>query len=300
VHERTNGTVAGPIVVRTSGKYTVPLASPSGPLLFRAAAGPPRRVLDRAQDTLGALAAAPDVIRSRLPRQLADEVAGPLRCVAEEYVDGGPPRTIGPALMDELIEFLVAVHATGEVRPAREDELRERFEAQAAAMAWAVGSQVRGVLDSLPQRLARDLAGVPLGRQHGDFWNENLIVAGGRLRGVVDWDWSEDAGLPGFDLLDLLALGEHATREFTQARRLRELLWPLAVGGGGPEVDRYCAATGTPSGPVPLHALVAAHWLDRTARTFDGWDPRRNMPDWANENVAEPLRFFAGAFGGAA
>ncbi len=42
--------------------------------------------------------------------------------------------------------------------------------------------------------------------QHGDLWSGNLLVSGGRLSGVVDWDTWHPAGLPGVDLLHLFSM----------------------------------------------------------------------------------------------
>jgi aminoglycoside phosphotransferase (APT) family kinase protein len=42
--------------------------------------------------------------------------------------------------------------------------------------------------------------------QHGDLWSGNLLISGGRLSGVVDWDTWHPAGLPGVDLLQLFSM----------------------------------------------------------------------------------------------
>ncbi len=46
---------------------------------------------------------------------------------------------------------------------------------------------------------------VPAVMRHGDLWTGNLLVSRGRLCGVIDWDASDPAAVPGSDLLQLVA-----------------------------------------------------------------------------------------------
>ena len=49
--------------------------------------------------------------------------------------------------------------------------------------------------------------------RHGDLWSGNLLVAGRRLTGVLDWDAWHPAAVPGTDLLHLVATEQaHRTR----------------------------------------------------------------------------------------
>jgi aminoglycoside phosphotransferase (APT) family kinase protein len=74
----------------------------------------------------------------------------------------------------------------------------------------SLGSALDGVADAISARFGRGavadiaslgalhgrLAGhrVPAGVVHGDFWPGNLLIAGGRIRGVIDWEMSRRSG----------------------------------------------------------------------------------------------------------
>ena len=287
----------GAAVMHLSGKLTLPLGSPDGRLMLRLAGGPPREVLERGVDVVSRLARARPQLTRFLARSLHADRVGPVAFTIEPLLDGHHPGELDDRLRADAVAFLVDLHGADEVRTAPEPELRERFAGQAALLAPYVGQAERALLDALSARLGQALADVPLGRMHGDFWNESILVRGGRLRGVIDWDWSSADALPGLDLLDLLALGHRATRALDPGRRLREMLWPLVHQGGGRELHDYGAALGFTTGPRTVAALIAAHWLDRTSRVAGadgGRDPRLRQRSWVESNVEDPLRFLVG------
>jgi aminoglycoside phosphotransferase (APT) family kinase protein len=53
-------------------------------------------------------------------------------------------------------------------------------------------------------------AAIPAVLEHGDLWAGNLLAADGRLTGVVDWDNWHPAGVPGADLLHVIAMTRRA------------------------------------------------------------------------------------------
>jgi hypothetical protein len=63
-------------------------------------------------------------------------------------------------------------------------------QAEAALFAWA-GDRATRLAAARP---------LPLGGVHGDFWMGNLLVAGGEVRGVVDWERGQASGLPFADI----------------------------------------------------------------------------------------------------
>ena len=70
------------------------------------------------------------------------------------------------------------------------------------------------VLEPLAGRMRQVLSRQLSITQHGDLWSGNLLVRSGRLTGVVDWDAWHPAGVPGADLLHLVATEEtHRTRQ---------------------------------------------------------------------------------------
>jgi aminoglycoside phosphotransferase (APT) family kinase protein len=72
-----------------------------------------------------------------------------------------------------------------------------------------------GAADRLPERaaalrrlssdLAVTLAELPGILRHGDLWSGNLLVDRRWLSGLIDWDAAHPAGVPGADLLQLVA-----------------------------------------------------------------------------------------------
>lgn len=79
----------------------------------------------------------------------------------------------------------------------------------------AVEADLRGIVARVPSRAERtgrladaigaDVAGLPAVLRHGDLWTGNLLVADGTLSGIVDWDAAHPAGVPGSDLLQVVA-----------------------------------------------------------------------------------------------
>jgi len=58
---------------------------------------------------------------------------------------------------------------------------------------------------SLGRRVGTTVATLPSVLGHGDLWAGNLLVEGGRLTGLIDWDAWHSRAAPGTDLLHLVA-----------------------------------------------------------------------------------------------
>ena len=125
------------------------------------------------------------------------------------------------------------------------------------------------------------------GWAHGDFWTANLLVAGDRLTGVLDWDGATADGLPLSDLLHLLAHADRESRRLPHGRRCLERLWPLARRGDDPALLAYCEATELP--PDALEPLAVAYWLERVARDLRTFADRAGRLAWIDVNVLRPL-----------
>jgi Ser/Thr protein kinase RdoA (MazF antagonist) len=82
----------------------------------------------------------------------------------------------------------------------------------------ALEADLHGIVGGVPSRaertgrLAESIAGelaagpsVPSVLRHGDLWAGNLLVADGGLSGIIDWDAADRAGVPGSDLVQLVA-----------------------------------------------------------------------------------------------
>lgn len=141
----------------------------------------------------------------------------------------------------------------------------------------------REPLEAVAERCARELDGIPGVLRHGDLWTGNLLVRGGRLSGVVDWEAWHPAGVPGTDLLHLLAarrLLEGATmaelwlRRPWMDRRFRELLVDSR-----PELSEADLSSGL------LEAIGVAWWSGLVASKLHRFPAYADRPGWAREHV---------------
>jgi aminoglycoside phosphotransferase (APT) family kinase protein len=279
---------AGPLERTTtrvlpSGKLLVLLRGAGGDrYVLRLAAGPARAFLDRSAAALERLAAS--AVGDRVIAPLATGEAGVARWVADPWAPGAHPRALDPELRDACVDFLVALHEA----PAEDADPLARLERHAEALAAAAPAQA-GALPGLLEVVRTRLAGLPAGWQHGDFWNENLMAADGRLAAVLDWDWVAGDALPLLDVFDLAALGPRKTRFLTPGPRVLDVLLPLARAGGDDLVRAYARRRGIPADPATLEALAVAYWMDRAGRELRPFDERRDIPAWVAANVERPL-----------
>ena len=130
---------------------------------------------------------------------------------------------------------------------------------------------------------------------HGDLWPANMIAngQGDRLTGVVDWSYSERAGIPLADLLQLLLVtkGQAVQRSFSQLLADR-----MTTGRFDNDeqafVDEYCAKLSIPKDSI--WALAALAWIDWIYRrspirgALVSW--RRSEIDGFLDVVANDLR----------
>jgi glycosyltransferase involved in cell wall biosynthesis len=280
-------------LVLESGKLLVHVAGPGGQprYVVRMAAHPARAELDRSLQALEALAAA-DVgprVRERIAWPLATGEIGAVRWSLEPHVAGRNPGRVDDRLWRDALDFLVELHCV------RRDgwTMGARAAAEADRLARAVGGRLGpdagAAVRRIAERVGERLADVPLGFAHGDFWNENLLVRGGRLSTVLDWDWASARALPALDLMDLVTLSARRTRHMPLGRRFVDVLWPLGREGGDRHIRDYCAATGVRLAGGTLEALAVAYWLDRLARDMRPFVERAAHAPWLDVNARAPL-----------
>ena len=263
-----------------------PLATGGGTLILiarshvlRVAAGPGCRHLVRHHAALAELRARrpPELVAARLPRTLASAERGLGGWLLEDRLPGVVPAMVEGALMDDCVDFLVALHCCG--HGGDDTSL-----IAAADVVNALSGRPRDGLWRLAERLDDELASLPRGFAHGDFWRRNLLVDGGRLTGVVDWEHAGDGRLPMLDLLQLIATqtpdnGRGVTGSVTGR------LLPWARAGGDATVRRYCTLFGIDVTPALLERLVVAFWLDQLARQLEKSGDRGGSPRWTVGNV---------------
>jgi aminoglycoside phosphotransferase (APT) family kinase protein len=251
--------------------------------VLRIAIGPGRRKVELLRTALDLLSATspPAVVAERVPWLLASGRTGLADWSAERRLSGAAsPPDLTPALLDECIDFLVALHTVGgsdaPVPPSRD--------AQVVAAACRLPAHHDAVLE-LGLELDSQLSHLPRGFGHGDFWTRNLIVDGGRLAGVIDWDAATPDRLPLIDLLHLqLSSRRERTREYLGAALVRHQL-PWARAGGDDVVASYCRRREIDLDAELLRALVLAYWLSRVAFELGLFADRAQRPIWMHNNV---------------
>jgi aminoglycoside phosphotransferase (APT) family kinase protein len=279
----------------TGGGTLIALA---GEHVVRVAVGPGRQQLERQHAALVALRARrpPQVVLNRLPRPLAtgDHALGAWSL--EERLPGAVPATVDAALRDECVDFLVALHgcrARGSAVCGDGARGAGASLARAADVVNALSGARRDGLRPLAERLDAELAGLPRGFTHGDFWRRNLLAEGGRLVGVVDWEHAGGSGLPLLDLLQLTATPPRDEGRSTTWVVTNRLL-PWAHAGGDGTTRRYAERVGFELTAPLLERLVLAFWLDRLAHQLEKCGDRGGSPAWAAANV-DPVLAAAGS-----
>ncbi len=262
----------GPPQARHSGVLLV-----DGPqALLRVALGPARLLLDTEAAALERIHAdGASVLVARVPETLGRGREGLAWWSLERRVAGGPsPLEPSSALVEDEVAFLTALHGlAGGGEP---------MQPSAAEDAHALGSPTG--LEAAAAWADRVLDGLPRGWSHGDFFPGNLLVADGRLAGVVDWQSAAPGELPFLDLLQLVAHRWRWAHDASHAEAVLAGLVPWARGGGDAAAAAYAGAIGVEASPELLEALVVAYWLRRAA--FDARVyPSRVTSRWRGRNL---------------
>ena len=202
----------------------------------------------------------------------------------EERLPGTAPDVIDDGLMDEGVDFLVALHGCGGGHG-------EPLVIAAETVAVLSGAPAEPLI-RLARQLDSELATVPRGFGHGDFWRENLLVDRGRLIGVADWERAGDGRLPLLDVLQLIVAQPPLEGQAFGAV-VAETLLPWARGGGNAVVRHYFARLGVDASAPLLRSLVLAYWLDRLARELGKCDDKGGTPSWLAGNVDPVLDLVA-------
>ena len=175
----------------------------------------------------------------------------------------------------DCIEFLAALfncRADGPGRgPTDDAQLVSEFDPRA---------------ETIAARAAAELAGLPVGFGHGDFWAQNLLVDNGCLTGVVDWDAAGPGRLPLIDLLHLTMSREQARRRLASVgETIVSVLLPWARRGGDEQArSLFRRLVGGDADPVVLEALVCVYWLGYVAYQIRLYRDR-SEPKWLEPNV---------------
>lgn len=270
-------------LVRQGGVVTVAQGG-----VLRVAIGPARRELERMRTALDELSsAAPATVAQKVPWILAAGREGLADWLLERTLPGSPaPPRMSGALMSDCLEFLAALHLAGRDRPAAAALVHD-----AEILVERSAPEYRPILAELAEHLESELADVPRGFGHGDFWTGNLLVADGKLLGVVDWDAAGSGRLP---LLDLLHLRLSSIREHRRQHLgpvlVSHLVEPLELAHDD-VTQQYSRRVDIEVTRDRFQALLVAYWLSRTAHELRT-NPDRSR-EWMHGNVDVVIRALA-------
>jgi hypothetical protein len=197
----------------------------------------------------------------------------------ETRLRGDHTRRLTADLLREIGDLLLELPEDPRPPRATDDHLAE------VARAFPAHA---GTLDAVRAAARRWSTGMPSVLVHGDLWLNNILVEGGRLSGIFDWDTWHPAGLPGSDLLELVA-AEERTRsrrdigpllisDYWRSTEVLDVLRPTFAARGRPLPD----AAG-------LAAIGVGWWASRVASALDRGGRPADHPAWVARNVELPL-----------
>jgi aminoglycoside phosphotransferase (APT) family kinase protein len=266
------------------------LVMPAETAFLRLAIGPARHQLDRQFEILTRLQAAalPQSVLARVPWPLGRGRRNLVDWSLERRLPGRMPRPqLAPVVVGDCVDFLVDLHvSTAGAAPDGRGSIR----ADAEVVAAACGGEESRLLASLADRAECRLAGFPRGFGHGDFFRGNLLIEGGRLVGVIDWDTATADSLPFLDLFHLRVFSEHRPADHRWGGVVTEYLLARAQSGGDEVMREYGRRIGVRASPGELEALVIAYWLDRLAYQLATVADRLVRERWLSENVHRAVR----------
>jgi aminoglycoside phosphotransferase (APT) family kinase protein len=123
--------------------------------------------------------------------------------------------------------------------------------------------------------------------RHGDLWTGNLLVDRGRLTGMIDWDAAHPAGVPGADLVQLLATDARRRAHRSLGAAFVTRPWRSASfhRATGPYWEHVGAA---PEGDL-IEVAGIAWWATEVHHTLLRLPHRADDEQWVRDNVDRVL-----------
>jgi hypothetical protein len=218
-----------------------------------------------------------------VPRPLLAGTTAGAAWATETVLPGCHTTELTSDLLEQITRHLAGLPGTSTPPSAVDDQLRE--------VAFAFPDRAEA-LDAVAAAVRRWTADSPSVLTHGDMWLNNVLVADGHLSGVFDWDGWHPAGVPGTDLLNLLAAEK---RTWT-----RRDIGPLLISdywrspGVLERLRGYMAARGfAMPDAAGLAAIGAAWWASRVEGSLDRGKRPTEDPAWVERNLDRPLERLA-------
>ena len=213
-----------------------------------------------------------------VPRPLAEGAIAGATWTTETFIKGGHIPRLTRGVLDDVVD-VVARYPPGS---AEDDALAAHF-ATVQRMRPGDAPILERIHDA-----ARRWAGPARVLQHGDLWLHNVLVADGRLAGIIDWEVWHPNGLPGLDLLSLLAAEERSVNGRDTGDLLVDGYWHGDAVRAA--LERYFASRGEPPPDADRLAGIAIGWWASRIAFADGRiDQPARDPVWARRNIEAPI-----------
>lgn len=265
---------AGAFEAGSDKAATVGGSSPEGePVVLRMAPAGTASDPARAADALEYLAGQKvDLV----PRVAARGKTRGVSWALETRLGGRRPRRVDDSLLEQVVGFLSVLPQTGSPPRAFRADLATVVDRVPGVGDWASGVE---------ERIGSEVADLPGVLRHGDLWAGNVLVRGGSLVGVIDWDGWDPAGVPGTDLVHLFVARARARGGGTVGDAWRLRVW------AGPDFVRltapYWARLRIEPGPRLLDAVGGAWWVAWLAQAVTRHPRYLDDPRWLHSNVEE-------------
>ena len=218
-----------------------------------------------------------------VPRPLRAGTTAGAAWATETVLPGGHTTQLTLDLLEEITRHLAGLPGAPMPPSAVDDQLRE------VASAFRDRTEA---LNAVAAAVRRWTASGPSVLTHGDLWLNNVLVTDGHLSGVFDWDGWHPAGVPGTDLLNLLAAEERT--------RSRRDIGPLLISDywrSGRVVESLRGYMAARDIAMPdsagLAAIGVAWWASRIAGSLDRGKRPTDDPAWVERNLDRPLERLA-------
>jgi hypothetical protein len=217
-----------------------------------------------------------------VPKLLGTGHVGLTSWSLEQRLTGGSASSVVGSLLERCVEFLANLFRLGEAAPAT-------VSSQATVVEDVLPPDRQRSLRALARWIDAELADLPRGFAHGDFWAGNLLVHGNQLTGVVDWEAGNPSSLPAMDFFHLHLLAGPRPDIYQWGPAIVDHLLPLMRARGDLVTRGYLARLSIDPQPTSLEALVAAYWLERVGYHLATYLERRTDVFWIERNVMHVL-----------
>jgi phosphotransferase family enzyme len=217
----------------------------------------------------------------QVPRPLARGRTGHVVWSTETVLPGCRPDSVTPTLVAAVADFCA--------RLPRDATAPTAFASDMANLRDQL-PRFRAPLLRLEARAAPAIGRLPSVLRHGDLWRGNILVERGAVTGVVDWDAWHPVGVPGTDLLHLVASARaFATRQgFGEVMQEHPWQHPLFTAA----TAEYWNRLGVTPDRETLEAIGISWWTTSTIANLHRHPHMASNQRWLRTNVESVLGRF--------